>query len=172
METSEAQDVRALVGAVFTHRVMAAWAPHLGSISNPHPGEEVLRLGRGLADQPVRQGPVGPVAGWMGEANVKPLPPGSKTGGSGDRSDVSPKRGTGSGMELRALAAMPPGRPLQLQRPMPGKNGQSGRVKTRIADRKISTGTTHGAVLTRPAPSSRGRELKRPAGCHIRANEI
>ena len=28
---------------------MAAWAPHLGSISHPHPGEEVCRLGHGLA---------------------------------------------------------------------------------------------------------------------------
>ena len=66
------QDVRALVGAVFTHRVMAAWAPHLGSVSHPHPGEQALRLEHGLADCLLQRRRT---CTWLGdEANVKPLP--------------------------------------------------------------------------------------------------
>ena len=98
------QDVRALVGAVFTHRDLAAWAPHHRSISNPHPGEEVLRLGHGLADCLLQRRRT---CIWLGdEANVKPLPlVDQKPEGPGAIGCLL-KRGTGTGMELRALAAI------------------------------------------------------------------
>ena len=94
-----------MVGAVFTHRDLAAWAPHLGSVSHPHPGEEVSRLGHGLAADCYRRRRT---CIWLGdEANVKPLPlVDQKPEGPGDGSDVPLKRGTGTGMELRALGAM------------------------------------------------------------------
>ena len=81
------------------------WRPGL-RISHPHPGEEVSRLGHGLAVRSFYR--IRRTCIWLGdEANVKPLPlVDQKPEGPGDGSDVPLKRGTGTGMELRALGAM------------------------------------------------------------------
>jgi hypothetical protein len=142
---------------------MAAWAPHLGSVSHPHPGEEVSRLEHGLAARSFLR--IRRTCIWLGdEANVKPLPLVDQKPEGPGTIRWSLKRGTGTGMELRALGAMLARVTATTPPPLgPGKNDQSGRVKTRIASAGWQ-GTTHGAVLMRPAPSSGGTCLPKPEG--------
>ncbi len=118
METSETQDVRALVG-------VAVEAAGGGLLSKPVAAREpVLR-------PDFRQG----LAARRNELRCALLP-GSETGGPGMVS-AHPARGTGkTGLELRPQEGGPslvsPGTPL----PPPGKTTDPGRVKTRISQQQ------------------------------------